>query len=492
VSPKNLLFIFSDQHAQRVARCYGDAIAETPHLDRLAREGVTFDNAYCPSPLCVPSRMSALTGRWPHRQECWTGRDMLRSDIPAWTHGLGAAGYRPTLVGRLDAVGPDQLHGYADRLVGEHSPNWPGIDWEPQMGVLAGANEPDPRSLRKTGAGMSIYQLKDCDATDAAVGWIRNNARERAQADGGFCLTVGYMLPHPPYVADADAYRRYVGRVPPPRLRPSEPEHPYLAWWRRHRGIDVVTADRVDSARAAYWALVHRLDEMVGSVIDALEAIGLLDETLVVYSSDHGDHLGERGLWWKHTFYDESAKVPLIMRFPDVLPAGERRRQVVNLTDLSQTFLEAMGAPPLPGADARSLWTIARDGSAPWDDTTFCEYCTDPIPEWNGRAVQQRMIRSERWKLVDYDSEPVQLFDLESDPFEEHDLATDADHAEIRAKLLARLYAGWDAADIAARMRGRAIEKDYISAWARMIQPQELHKWLFEPDQNRVERRRAP
>ena len=114
----NLLFLFSDQHTQRIGGCYGDPVAETPHLDRLAREGLTFDNAYCPSPLCVPSRMSMLTARHPYAQECWTNDDYLRSDAATWLHALGAAGYRPTLAGRLHAMGPDQLHGYAERMVG--------------------------------------------------------------------------------------------------------------------------------------------------------------------------------------------------------------------------------------------------------------------------------------------------------------------------------------------------------------------------------------
>jgi len=111
----NLLFLFSDQHTQRIAGCYGDSVALTPNLDRLAREGVAFDNVYCPSPLCVPSRMSMLTGRYPYEQECWTNDDYLRSDAATWLHAVGAVGYRPVLAGRLHAMGPDQLHGYAER-----------------------------------------------------------------------------------------------------------------------------------------------------------------------------------------------------------------------------------------------------------------------------------------------------------------------------------------------------------------------------------------
>ena len=433
--------------------------------------------------------MAALTSRWPFRQQCWTNDDMLRPDLPTWLHGLGAAGHRPVLIGRLHAMGPDQLHGYAERLVGEHSPNWSGVPRH-SMGVLEGTNEPDSASLRQAGAGMSAYQLKDRAVTDAAVDWIRS--RTAGGRDGaGFCLTVGYMLPHPPYVVDPEAYGRYEGRVPPPRLpSPATGEHAFHRWWRANRGIGEVADGAVMRARAAYWGLVHRLDGMIGELLRALEEGGMLDDTLVIYASDHGDHVGERGLWWKHTFYEESVKVPLVMRLPGVLPAGQRRSEVVNLIDLSQTMLEAMGASPLPNADGRSFWSVAKGAQTPWRNETYSEYCTDPVPYWTGgRAVQQRMIRSGRWKLVLYDSEPPQLFDLEEDPYESNDLAEQAAHAELRDTLLARLCTGWDPACIAERMRQRRREKDVIDAWARAIRPESEFIWSFDPGENRLEDR---
>ena len=156
----NLLFLFSDQHARRIAGCYGDPVALTPNLDRLAREGLAFDNAYCPSPLCVPSRMSMLTARHPYAQECWTNDDYLRSDAATWLHAAGAAGYRPALAGRLHSMGPDQLHGYALRTVGDHSPNWGGVPRH-DLGVLDKANDPWRESLQRSGVGQSAYQVKD-------------------------------------------------------------------------------------------------------------------------------------------------------------------------------------------------------------------------------------------------------------------------------------------------------------------------------------------
>ena len=211
--PRNLLFLFSDQHTQAVTGCYGDAVVATPHIDRLAGEGVRFTNAYCPSPVCVPSRMSMLTGRWPHRQECWTNDDILRSDLPTWVHAVGAAGAWPVLIGRMHAMGPDQLHGYAERHVGEHSPNWPGTSRH-SLGVLAGTNDPQPEALDKSGPGYGAYQAKDEAVTEAAVRWLTEAAPRHAAAGTPFALTVGLMLPHPPYVVDREAYDAVAGRVP--------------------------------------------------------------------------------------------------------------------------------------------------------------------------------------------------------------------------------------------------------------------------------------
>lgn len=479
---KNLLFVFSDQHARHVAGPYGDRIVETPALDRLAAEGVAFDAAYCPSPICVPSRMAMLTARWPFRQSCWTNDDVLPSGLPTWLHAMGAGGHRPTLIGRLHAIGPDQLHGYAQREVGEHSPNYPGPPRH-DLGRLAGANDPDPRSLTASGPGRSAYQAKDEAVIEAALAWLAANG------SAPFCLTVGLMLPHPPYVVDPAAYAHYAGRVPPP-ARPADTaaEHPFHAWWRRDRGIAAPEPAAVMRARTAYYGLVHRLDGMVGQLLDALGALGVAGETLVVYASDHGDHVGERGLFWKLTFFEESAAVPLLMRLPGVLPAGERRGGVVNLIDLSQTMLEALGVPLLPNADGTSFWPLAKDGTAAWIDETFCEYCTDPMPYWTGgRAVQQRMVRAGRYKLSIYDAEPPLLFDLAADPRETRDLATDPAHAAVLRRLERRLRAEWDPHAIARRMECARRDKDILAAWARTVRPVSTHVWEFDPAVNALD-----
>ncbi len=477
----NLLFLFSDQHARHVTGAYGDPVVETPALDRLAAEGVTFDAAYTTAPLCTPARMAMLTGQYSQRIGCWTNSDVLASDIPTHAHSLGAAGYRPTLIGRLHSIGPDQLHGYADRRVGDHSTNWPGGHAH-SLGILDRTNEPFRVSIERAGPGQSSYEAKDRDVLAETLRYLE------AQRPGEpFAVTVGLMLPHQPYVCSAEDYARYAGRVPDPRLPPpgDNAEHPYLRGWREHTGSLDLPADWERRARTAYWGLTTSMDRMIGAILDKLEEAGLSEDTLVIYASDHGDQLGERGLWWKQTFYDQSVAVPLIMRWPGRLPEGERRAQVCNLLDLAATMLDALAAPALPDGQGRSLLQVARDAGSPWVDETFAEYCTDGVARWTGtQAVQQRMVRSGRFKLVYYHGARPQLFDLVADPDELVDLADDPSHATLRQALTDRVLEGWDPDAIALRMARKTAAKRLLSDWAKAVKPPEQHLWQVKMEDN--------
>jgi choline-sulfatase len=482
MSRPNLLYILSDQHTQKVAGCYGDTLQPTPNLDRLAARGVTFDNAYTPSPLCTPARMALLTGRYPSRQSCWTNSDALASDIPTFAHAMGAAGCRPTLIGRLHSIGPDQMRGYAERLVGDHSTNWVGGHAH-SLGVLDKTNDPFRVSIERSGPGQSSYEVKDRQVTEATLDWL-----DRQRPGEPFCLSVGYLLPHQPYVCAAEDFRCYQGKVELPALPVPNDEHPYLHWWREHTGSLDLSDEDVIRARTAYYGLVTSFDRMIGAILDRLEARGLADNTLVIYVSDHGDQIGERGLWWKQTFYEESVKVPLVMAWPGVLPEGERRAQVVNLIDLGPTMLEALGAPALPNAQGRSFLEVAKDAATPWLDETFSEYCTDGMAPWAGtQPVQQRMIRRDRWKLVYYHGHRPQLFDLEDDPAELNDLATDPRHASLCDALTGRVLADWDPDAIAGHMAERVANKRLLQAWARAVNPPESYRWPIKMEDNWLE-----
>ena len=364
----NLLYIHSDQHNPYIMGCAGDGVVETPHLDRLAAEGVRCTQVYCPSPVCVASRMAMLAGRHPSDIEVWTNSQILDSGVPTMAHAMGAAGYKPVLIGRMHAVGPDQLHGYVDRPVGDHGSNWPGSGMAPQ-GSRA--------SLEQAGPGQGSYQVHDEDVTAEAVHFLnRMGVQRRAGQDAEpFSLNLGFMLPHSPYLARRPIYDYYRQRIGPPAVREpfGDHLHPAIGWWRAHGQLQEVPEEWVLNARAAYWALVAEMDGMIGRILAALQDNGLADNTLVVYSSDHGDQVGEHDLWMKRTFYEESVKVPTILSWPGVLPAGTQCNRVLSALDLNATMLQALGAPALPNSPGRSALELLRRGGE-WEDIAFSEY----------------------------------------------------------------------------------------------------------------------
>lgn len=488
-SGPNLLYIHSDQHNPRVTGCYGDPLVETPHLDALAAQGVVLDNVYCPSPICVPSRMSMLTGRHPYQNRVWTNTHVLDSGIPTFAHAMGAGGYRPSLIGRMHAVGPDQWHGYAERLVGDHGPNQQGgtgVD----HGQLSGTAGPDRVSLEKSGHGQSAYQVHDEDVTAATVDYLnRLGARMRAGQDAEpFSLSVGFMLPHQPFVARREDYERYYHLVSPPRVSEpfSESLHPHIRWWREACQITYVSEDEVQRARAAYWALVYRMDVMIGEILHALRQNGLDQDTLIVYSSDHGEQVGEHGLWWKQTFYEDSVKVPAVLSWPGHLPQGVHCDRVISSLDLNATMIEALGCPALPHSQGRSLLPLLRDpDNIAWDDVAFSEFCLDragaggPFPE---TGVIQRMIRRGPWKLNYYHGQPCQLFNLELDPSELNDRSNDSTCSEVREDLKAELLSQWHPEDVASQMAALRSDNEILGAWGRTVRPADAIRWDLRPE----------
>ncbi len=482
----NILYILSDQHAAGVSGCYGDPVVRTPNLDRLAARGVRFDSAYTPSPICLPARMSLLSGRYPYRQEVWTNSDSLASDIPTFAHAHGAAGYRPALIGRLHSLGPDQHHGYVHREVGDHMTDWLGGS-EYTMGILDKTQRPFRDALVKSGPGGMSYEVLDKEVTQRALAFLDRHAEARAGGDSApFSLSLGYMLPHQPYVGDPDLFAYYHDKVGDPRLDRDETQEPeYLGWWRRQTGMDDMTPAEERRAKAAYYALVETMDAEMGKVLDRLRALGMEEDTLVVYASDHGDQLGERDLWFKQTFYEQSVRVPLVLAWPGHLPEGESRAQVVNLVDLSATLVAAAGHAPLPEADGRSLLEIARDPGAEWEDETFSEYVTDGLKAWSGgKKIITRMIRRGRFKLNYFHGDRHQLFDLGADPDETRNLFEDPAHAQVRDDLMARVLDGWDPERIAATIDRGIACKEVLRVWAQKTVPEERFRWETKASQN--------
>jgi choline-sulfatase len=489
-SRPNLLFITSDQHSQRITGCYGDQTVETPNLDALANKGVVFDNAYCPAPISAPCRASLLTGQHPSKQKCWTISDILPSDILTFPHALGAANYKPVLIGRMDAIGPDQRHGYVERYIGEHSSIWVGAADDHKLGILDNANMGSQVSVQKSGIGQSSYEVKDHEVTDSAIDYLHQIANQRKNGDNDpFTLSVGYILPHSPYVCSKEQFNKYKERVRMPKIPISKNEHAYPAWWRQFNNFNDLSSKEILRARAAYYGLITTMDDNIGRLIKTLEELGLSENTLVIYSSDHGDHVGERGFWGKLTLYDESVKIPLIISWPGVLPENERRSQIVNLVDIGPTILEALNAPSLPNAQGHSFLSVGIDKSSHWINQTFSEYCTDGMhAKWLGLTpVQQRMVRYEEWKLIYYHGDRPQLFNLEKDPTETMDLAEDEKSKSVRDALVEMVLSNWEPKLIAAEMTAKYSDKKILSAWAEKQKPDNSERWEIKEEDNWLE-----
>ena len=391
---------------------------------------------------------------------------------------MGAAGYKPVLIGRMHALGPDQLHGYAERLVGDHGPNHPGgrgVD----HGELSGTAGPARVSLQKSGAGQSAYQVHDEDVTAATVDFLnRLGVQKRAGLlDEPFSISVGFMLPHQPFVARQEDYTLYDGRMTMP-VNPepySEKLHPYFQWWREKCGIKEVTDDEILRARTAYWALVTRMDMMIGQILTALRENELDQNTMILYSSDHGEQVGEHGLWWKQTFYEHSVKVPGILSWRGNLPEGVRCGRVISSLDLNATMLDALDSPPLPNSRGRSVLPLFNGHNAQWEDTAFSEFCTDD-------GCYHRMIRNGDWKLNYYHLQPSQLYNIYDDPNELHDRANDPDCQDILSELTEKVLTGWEPEKIALQMQAKREDTRILGNWARNTHPPDQYRWNLLPE----------
>lgn len=433
MSAKNLVFIMSDEHHAKFMSAEGHPMVRTPNLDRLAARGTVFENAYTNCPICVPARASFATGRYVHDCGYWDNADPYDGAVKGWGHRLIEQGHRSVSIGKLhyrndtDAAGFDQqinpLHvvdGVGDLI---------GLIRE-DMPVRQGAKN----YARDVGPGESTYTRYDADITSAAVRWLG----EAPKGDKPWVLFISLVCPHFPLIAPPDFYRMYPeDQVPWPRQydEADRPQHPYYDAMRNCINYDAhFTPEKVRKAVAGYMGLCSYVDHNVGQVLDAIEANGLSDDTRIIYTSDHGEALGQRGLWGKSTMFEESAAIPMIMAGPDVA-AGKRVATPVSLVDCHPTILDCVGVDPAPeDADlpGTSLFAIAH-GAEP-DRAVFSEYHAA------ASVTANYMVRQGDMKLVWFEGMEPELFNLASDPDERVNLAADPAHAGDLARLRALLH----------------------------------------------------
>lgn len=451
----HIVLVMADQLAARALPAYGNPVARAPHLERLADAGVVFERALCASPLCVPSRSALMTGMLPSRTGVYDNGAELPASVPTFAHYLRLRGYRTVLVGKMHFIGPDQLHGFAERPLPDVYPA--GLDWVPDWRLADDETLPwyhDLSSVLRAGPLRGTLQIDyDAEVLHHARRAIAESAREPEQP---LLLVVSFTHPHDPYEVTVDHWDRYDGVEIDAPAFPDPPE-PLDEPTRRLRAM--VAADRIPvapeqvlAARRGYYAAVSLVDDHVGALLETLAEQRLADDAVVLFTSDHGDMLGERGLWYKMAPFEDSIRVPLVVH----APGRFRPRRVptpVSLLDLVPTLADLAGGfdedGPAAALDGVSLLpALAGDPAAERD--VPLEYLAEGV-----RAPQVSLVRG-ALKLV-RDAGEDDVYDVARDPGERASIAgTPAADALARAA-----DARWDLdrldADVRASQRARRL-----------------------------------
>ena len=476
----NVLLIMVDQLGAQWLPAYGHPLVQAPAVDELAADGAVFENAYCPSPLCAPSRASLLTGRLPSEIGVFDNACELPASTPTLAHRLRAEGYSTCLAGKMHFVGPDQLHGFEERLTTDIYPA--DFEWTPDWRRPLGDPLPwyhTTESILTPAACEASMQLDyDEEVAFRAVRHIQDIARGRREQP--FFLCASFTNPHDPWEVPRRHWDRYdPAAIAAPTVPASAPEaaDPHSRRLRLMCGIDAagLSEDQIRSARRGYYAAVSYVDELIGRLLSTLKATGLADCTAVVLTSDHGEMLGEHGLWFKMSFLDPSARVPLILRLPD--RRARRISEPVSLLDLVPTLVEA-ATGSVPGAEERLdgsslLGLLDADGVAARSERAILgEYLAEGVTE---PAV---MVRQGDLKLIACPGDPDLLYDLASDPDELEDVSGRPEYAERLESLRRRARERWELPVLRDRVIASQDERRRVIAALRRGAPP---SWDHEP-----------
>ncbi len=427
MQPQNLLVIMSDEHSIKALGCYGDTIAHTPNLDALANRGTRFASTYCCNPVCIPARATFATGRYTHELGYWDNADPYEGSVKSWHHHLRERGHRVESIGKLHFRNGEDDNGFDKERIAMHV-----IDGKGDLLGLIRNDLPKRKGAWKmagmAGPGESMYTRYDRDIAAEAQFWLHEEAPKHL--DKPWVLFVSFVAPHFPLTAPSEYFYRYYNdpKLLPPKLyTPKDrPTHPFLQDYANSFVYDrhFDSADKVRRAQAGYYGLCTFLDEQVGKLMAALHDTGLATNTRVLYTSDHGDNLGTRGLWGKSTMYEEVAAVPLIIA-GEGITRGSICETHTSHVDVFPFIMECVGASGTAEVNENltgtSLNALAQGEDS--DRDVLCEY------HGMGSTTAAFMLRLGSLKYVHYVGYPDQLFDLASDPEEVNDLACDPAHA---------------------------------------------------------------
>jgi arylsulfatase len=461
--PPNILWICTDQQRFDTLGCYDNPFVETPNIDRLAANGVLFENSFCQSPVCTPSRASFLTGRYPRTTRCRQNGQTIPADekfVPRLLK--DGAGYVNGLAGKLHTsfCNPDALFGTEHRIDDGYDefhwshhpdPDWATneyIHWLQERGVTY--SRTPYRGSEHVQAGMPAEYHQTTWCMEKAINFIRTNA----EFDAPWLFSINTFDPHhhfDPPVEYLERYAKRLDEIPLPNYVPGEIDSKPIYQQIDHQqayntpglhSFTQMTDDDHRLVRAAYWAMVDLIDAQVGILLDALEETEQTQNTIVIFTSDHGEMLGDHGIYLKGPhFYEPAVHVPLIISMPGTIPGGVRSRALVELVDIAPTLLDAAGIEKSPAMQGHSLWPLligATDIQHHRDDV-YCEYY-NAMPWHKNPPAYATMLRTANYKLVMYHGlNSGELYDLQADPNETHNQWSNTDYASIKMELLQRL-----------------------------------------------------
>jgi choline-sulfatase len=473
--PPNILIVMADQLAAQFLPAYGHKIVKTPAIDVLAKDGVVFESAYCASPLCSPSRASFMTGLPPSRTGVYDNAAEFAADLPTYAHWLRRQGYRTVLSGKMHFCGPDQMHGFEQRLTTDIYPA--DFGWTPDW------DRPEDRpswyhnmsSVTQAGPCVRTNQLDfDDEVVFAAEREIYDKARGVDQRP--LLLVASLTHPHDPYAITREYWDLYSDEEidMPSAAIPPEALDPHSRRLRHVCGLDAgpVSEAQIRAARRAYYGEVSHFDHSVGRLMKALADCGLRDKTIVILVSDHGDMLGERGLWYKMSFFEAASRVPLIVSAPKFFAPG-RVSASVSLLDMAPTLVDLASGDSQAVRehfDGHSLVPhLKREGG---HDEAIAEYLAE------GAIAPMVMIRRGNEKFIHSPADPDQLYNIAEDPEERENLAGRAEAESQVAAYRAEIAARWDLAGLDAEVRASQRRRRLVDEALTQGEPR---GWDFQP-----------
>jgi len=434
----NVIILMADQLSPFMCGCYGHRSVKTSTINALAGGGAVFDAAYCPSPICAPSRASMMTSLHVHNHEVWDNAAPLQCDLPTFAHSFSAAGYRTIACGKMHFVGPDQLHGLDERWTQDIYPAT--FDWtrsnRKQVAINDGQNID-----RVLEAGMGYTPDMDYDKEVLFRTEYGLKRIARKSKNDPFMLIVSFTGPHHPYKAPKTYWDLYSDAdidLPDIPEDYQKREHEHVKWVRRHGKFDKLVPDEVcRKARHANLARTTMIDDYLARIVALLGELKMAENTIVVFTTDHGDMLGEHGLWFKNTAYEWSSRVPFIITGPGI-PA-QRISEPISLLDLGPTLCRLAGIEPIyPRSDGRDMSDLVMGKRSSQPGQAIMENYGEGV--WRG----WRMIRRGRHKMTYVPGYEPELFNLSKDPNEWNNLANDPASKQIREELETRVLEGWE------------------------------------------------